>query len=401
MHGKHHLSLGKLSWENGQLSRKYNDAWAGLKVEQIKNPTWNDFERLVGQIKTGVDWASLEAHKENIISDILTHPETKLLLLKQNGKEVGYSFIVPIKPELKNRFWSASQNKKVIEIANLALFDGQRGNGIGKSFFEMIFKELFNKYDTVYWGTSDFNADSLVKFYTDKLGMEILDYDSPKKQMSLVPKNHWGLTDTQYKRGLLSDVYNNTWPDNLRLKPIAPTYENLEPMMAKMSELWHWKDQERYNEDALRRKLAQPGTVLYSLRDSFESEPKIGYALVSKPPQSLVRRFWPAANDVKVLEVDNLGLFPGNEGGGRGNVFFEKIFDRHYAYNNIIYWSQHETHSPTLTRFYEEKLKMELLAIDQVPDFRSAHQFEAAQELHSTTTPDENSGIPTPAINHA
>ena len=190
--------------------------------------------------------------------------------------------------------------------------------------------------------------------------------------MSLVPKNHWALTKARYRRGVLSEIYNNTWPANLHIRSIAPTYENLEPMMAKMSELWHWKDQGRYTEDALRRKLAQPGTVLYSLRDSLEGDPKIGYSMISKPPTSLVDRFWPAANDVRVLEIDNLGMFPGNEGGGRGKAFFEMIFDRHYTDNDIVYWSQHETHAPTLTRFYGEKMQMELLATDLVPDFRQA-----------------------------
>ncbi len=197
--------------------------------------------------------------------------------------------------------------------------------------------------------------------------------------MSLVPKNHWALTKARYQRGILSGIYNNSWPANLHIQSIAPTYENLEPMMDKMSVLWHWKDQERHNEEALRKKLAQSGTALYSLRDSLEEKPEVGYALVSAPPISLKQRFWPAANDIGVLEVNNLGMFPGNEGGGRGKAYFEMIFDRHYKDNDIVYWSQHETHAPTLTRFYGEKMQMELLATDRVPDFRGSDQNDISR----------------------
>jgi hypothetical protein len=190
--------------------------------------------------------------------------------------------------------------------------------------------------------------------------------------MSLVPKNHWQLTKPRYERGILSGLYNKAWPNHLYVEPIEnPTYEDLEPLMDKMSEKWGWKDQERYTEEALRDKLAQTGTTIYLLCDDTEpNDPVIGYALVSIVQKPLKDRFWSAANDVKVLEIDNLGLFPKKEGGGRGKAYFEMIFARHFADNDIVYWSQHETHAPTLTRFYREKMQMEHLARDHVPDWR-------------------------------
>lgn len=188
--------------------------------------------------------------------------------------------------------------------------------------------------------------------------------------MSLVPKHHWQLPNARYERGVLTGLYNRSWPDALSIEPIDPSFENLDPLMSRMSEKWSWKDQDRYNETALRDKLAQAGTVLYHLRDKREVKPVVGYALVSVVQQPLRGRFWSAANDVRVLEIDNLGLFPGNEGGGRGKAFFEMIFARHFAENDVVYWSQHETHAPTLTRFYRDKMKMEHLATDHVPDFR-------------------------------
>lgn len=196
--------------------------------------------------------------------------------------------------------------------------------------------------------------------------------------MSLIPKNHWQLTKPRYERGLLSGVYNNHWPNQLYIEPIAPTYENLEPLMDKMSEKWGWKDQERYSEDALREKLSRAGSAIYLLCDRTEKEnPVIGYALVSAVQQPLKDRFWSSANDTRVLEIDNLGLFPNKEGGGRGKAYFEMIFDKHFKENDIIFWSQHETHAPTLTRFYKEKMQMEYLARDYVPDFR--HELPAVK----------------------
>ena len=188
--------------------------------------------------------------------------------------------------------------------------------------------------------------------------------------MTLVLKNHWELTKPRYEKGLANGVYNSAWPDALSIAPIEPTFENLDPLMTRMSEKWSWKDQERYNENDLRKKLSQQGTALYLLQDTRKPDPVIGYALVSAVQQPLKRRFWSAANDIRVLEIDNLGLFPGNEGGGRGKAFFEMIFARHFSENDVVYWSQHETHAPTLTRFYRDTMKMKLLDKDYVPDFR-------------------------------
>lgn len=188
--------------------------------------------------------------------------------------------------------------------------------------------------------------------------------------MSLVLKNHWQLPKTRYEHGVLTGIYNRSWHEALSIETVDPIFENLDPLMSRMSEMWGWKDQSRYNETALREKLAQAGTNLYHLRDAREAKPVIGYALVSVVQQPLKDRFWSAANDLNILEIDNLGLFPGNEGGGRGKAFFEMIFAKHFVENDILYWSQHETHAPTLTRFYREKMKMEHLATDHVPDFR-------------------------------
>ena len=183
----------------------------------------------------------------------------------------------------------------------------------------------------------------------------------------MIRKNHFALTKPRYIKGTLTGVYNTAWSPRLWLKEIDATYENLEPLMAKLSEKWHWNQQDRYTEELLKEKLSQEGTRLFLLEDSGEP---IGYAMVSRPPRSIIDRFWEASNDIKALEIDNLGLFPGYEGGGRGKKYFEMIFDQTFQEYDLVYWSQHETHSPTLRQFYQDKMGMSLLGYDCVPDFR-------------------------------
>lgn len=182
-YGKTHLGIDKSTWTRGVLSGQFASAWENLDLQEIENPTWEDFEPLISQIETGgVKWADLPQYQEQVMRSVLSDPKTRLIQLIKNKEPVGYSLIVGTKPDLKNRFWAATENKNVVEIENLALFKGQRGNGIGKSFFEMIFKDLFKTHDTVYWGCSDFNAKTLVPFYVERMKMTVLDYDPPKKE---------------------------------------------------------------------------------------------------------------------------------------------------------------------------------------------------------------------------
>lgn len=181
--GKTHLGIDRQTWEQGVLSGAFESAWRNLSLQEIENPTWEDFKPLINEIETGgVKWADLPQYQEQVMRPVLADPKTRLLLLLKDKEPVGYALIVGAKPELKNRFWAAAENKSVIEIENLALFKGQRGNGIGKAFFEMMFDDLFKTHDTVYWGCSDFNAKTLVPFYVEKMKMSVLEYDPPKTE---------------------------------------------------------------------------------------------------------------------------------------------------------------------------------------------------------------------------
>lgn len=183
-YGKHYLSIKRPVWVGGVLSGHFKDAWKGLDIEEIKDPSWGDFEPLIDRIETGVKWRDLEAYSEEAMTPVLADPQTRLFLLKKDGDAVGYSLVTKAKRDFSTRFKVAANDESMIEIENLALFKAHRGSGLGKPFFEMMFKELFKKHDVVCWGTSDFNASTLVRFYEEKLRMTVLGYDAPKAKVA-------------------------------------------------------------------------------------------------------------------------------------------------------------------------------------------------------------------------
>ncbi|MCV6545673.1 MAG: hypothetical protein OIF56_00045 [Cohaesibacter sp.] len=75
------------------------------------------------------------------------------------------------------------------------------------------------------------------------------------------------------------------------------------------------------------------------------------------------------AKGKSVIEIENLALFPKEEGGGRGWQFFSLVMDRLYEDFDTIYWSQSSTNYATLKDYYIRK-GMTYLGANRVPDFR-------------------------------
>lgn len=185
--------------------------------------------------------------------------------------------------------------------------------------------------------------------------------------MTRILKNHFALHRTNYLKGLAAGRYNTRWPDALSMRRIEATSESLHAQQLKVDPRWGWVRQGRYHDPALPARLAHPETALYELVDGHDA---VGFTLVTAPAPALRERFFGAA-DYPVIEIENLGMYQGCEGGGRGKSYFEMHFARYFPRYEAVYWSQHETHSPTLRRFYQEKMGMALLATDRVPDFRA------------------------------
>jgi len=193
--------------------------------------------------------------------------------------------------------------------------------------------------------------------------------------MSLIDKYHYAKDSKTYQDQVAAGKLRDQWPANLTMREVAPSLETFMPRINRVSLKWHWNRQDRYNDGTLAAKLAHPETRLFDLCDNGEA---VGYALITKPGESLKTRFWNTANDVRVIEIENLGLFPGQEGGGRGKAFFEMCFSRLFANYDIVYWSQNNVHSPSLSKFYREGLGMTLLATDRVRDFRPGMSRDVA-----------------------
>jgi hypothetical protein len=183
-YGKHYLSIKRPTWVGGVLSGHFKSAWQGLDLQEIENPSYEDFEPLIDQIETGVKWRDLVGYSKEAMEPVFADPQTRLFLLKRGADTVGYSLVIKAKPAFTTRFNASAKDEKIIEIENLALFEAYRGDGLGKSYFEMMFKELFKTHNVVCWGTSDFNAPTLLKFYTDRLRMNVLGYDAPKAKVT-------------------------------------------------------------------------------------------------------------------------------------------------------------------------------------------------------------------------
>jgi hypothetical protein len=179
--GKHYLAIQKAEWRKGVLSGHFKTAWDSLSFEDIE-PTWENFQPLVAQIKTGLNWADLDCYQAEAMKPVFANPQTRLLLLKKGDEPVGYSLITRASPVFIDRFNAASNDNDIVQIENLALFPGQRGSGMGKAFFEMVFQDLFERNNTICWSTSDFNANTLVKFYKDEMRMTVLGYDAPAER---------------------------------------------------------------------------------------------------------------------------------------------------------------------------------------------------------------------------
>lgn len=183
-YGKHYLSIKRPTWVKGVLSGHFKEAWERLDLQEVSNASYADFKPLLDKIETGVKWKDLEGYSEQAMEPIFADPKTRLFLLKKGTEIAGYSLVTRASPAFTTRFNAATKDESIIQIENLALFEGFRGDGLGKSYFEMMFKKLFKENDVVCWGTSDFNAPSLLKFYTDRLRMNVLGYDAPKAKVA-------------------------------------------------------------------------------------------------------------------------------------------------------------------------------------------------------------------------
>ncbi|MCV6576171.1 MAG: hypothetical protein OIF58_10600 [Cohaesibacter sp.] len=146
---------------------------------------------------------------------------------------------------------------------------------------------------------------------------------------------------------------------------IEPVPLSVNAILARVERIpWDWINKEIYDPATLSRRIQHPDMALFDLLD--EGKP-VGYAIIS--PASHPKAFNAAAKGKSVIEIENLALFPKEEGGGRGWQFFSLVMDQLYENFDTVYWSQSSTNYATLKDYYIRK-GMSYLGADRVPDFR-------------------------------
>jgi len=113
----------------------------------------------------------------------------RVLDLYDGKQNIGYALICP--PEHPKAFQSAANGEQIIEIENLAFYEGHRGHGKGWQYFTKVMDELFSQYDHVYWSQSETNHATLKDYYERKgmnyLGSDIQDDFREQPEQQFIP----------------------------------------------------------------------------------------------------------------------------------------------------------------------------------------------------------------------
>jgi hypothetical protein len=200
--------------------------------------------------------------------------------------------------------------------------------------------------------------------------------------MKTIHHNHFCLTKSTYQERLSIGFYRASFPEGFKIEEVKPlTLDLLLSKIARVDKSLHWDKQPklRDKEAFIRDYLQTPDSKLFALMDG---DREIGFSMIKTVSSDNQARFFSSGDKgvlsrlfnrlfaPKVIEIDYLALYDGEEGQGRGRLYFEMFFAALFKKYNTIYWSQFTSNAPTLERFYREKMGMTLLAKDEVPDFR-------------------------------
>lgn len=172
---RYHLVMDKFTFLKRKREGKFNGFYNNLSYAQTE-ATLDKFLTLLYKVGAPWDWNHIGKYNDfEYLRHHLEKPTTKLFYLLDNMKVIGYSLIInPNQESFKILNEPYPSIKQVIEIENLGLFPSQAGSGKGGKFFEMIMDDLFKNNDYVYWSMSSTNHPSLLKYYTEKLGMRLI-----------------------------------------------------------------------------------------------------------------------------------------------------------------------------------------------------------------------------------
>lgn len=189
---------------------------------------------------------------------------------------------------------------------------------------------------------------------------------------------HFNMSKNDFISKKKSGHFNGFYK-NLSFQEIPSTLEKFMPLFEKVGYAWGWQYKELYkNSKTLTARLDKPTSKLLYLLDDNKI---IGYALITKPNMSVVSKV--NSHYIEkgtVIEIENLGLFPGQEGGGRGGKLFEMIMDDLFKSYDHVYWSSRDYHAPTLISYYKNKIGMKHIGTDFVEDVRPQEIVEKTKQ---------------------
>lgn len=166
------------------------------------------------------------------------------------------------------------------------------------------------------------------------------------------------------KKGHFNGFYRS-----LSLYQIPATVDKFLPLLKLVGGPWGWDNKSMNRSiDKLEKRLSKKETTLYHLLDDNRI---IGYSLITAPNPKIIAQLPNAFHrNARVIEIENLGLFPGQEGGGRGGKYFEMLFERLFTRYDYVYWSVSSTNYSGLYDYYKNKLEIRHIGTDYVDDFR-------------------------------
>jgi len=169
---KDHFLLSANDYQRGLESGLYQQSWGPLWWRDIPKE-YDTFKKYLVSVGHQWGWDKMnDRFSEAAMRPKLQHPETRLRELMDGQRIVGYTLIVPPAPKIKTRFLSGAAS--AIEIENIGLFPEECGKGMGGSFLDMQFADLFGRYASVYLSSSSTNHPHIAGFY-QKMGMEHLE----------------------------------------------------------------------------------------------------------------------------------------------------------------------------------------------------------------------------------
>ncbi len=139
------------------------------------------------------NWINKKIYDHDILEQRIADQKIRLFDLKVTGplktKNVGYHIAAIPDINIQLAFLNEVMNLKPVETENVALYNSERGNGLGGEFLHKIQSGLFQDGHQVhYLNTSSTNDDGLPKWYK-RMGMTNLGQDEVEDFNDRLPNN--------------------------------------------------------------------------------------------------------------------------------------------------------------------------------------------------------------------